>query len=58
MYWPKIQHVKNFNTDSVLMWRLILDEYSPNIEYIPGRKIFSPTIMNQGKNIVSATKTI
>ena len=27
-----------FNTDSVLWWRLILEEYRPDIEYIPGEK--------------------
>ena len=26
---------KNFNTDHVLWWRLILEEYSPDIKYIP-----------------------
>ena len=25
---------KNFNTDSVLWWRLILEKYNPEIEYI------------------------
>ena len=29
---------KNFNTDNVLRWRLILEEYSPEIEYISGKK--------------------
>ena len=27
---------KNFNTDRVLRWRLILKEYDPDIEYIKG----------------------
>ena len=27
---------KNFNTDCVLRWRIILEEYSLGIEYIPG----------------------
>ena len=26
----------NFNTDRVLRWRLIIEEYGPNIEYIKG----------------------
>ena len=29
---------KNFNTNSVLRWRLILEEYIPEIEYIPREK--------------------
>ena len=29
---------KNFNTDRVLQWILILEEYIPDIEYIPGEK--------------------
>ena len=29
---------KSFNTDRVLIWRLILKEYGPDIEYIIGEK--------------------
>ena len=29
---------KNFNTDRVLIWRLILEDYGPDIEYIKGEK--------------------
>ena len=29
---------KNFNTNRVLRWRLILEEYGPDIEYIKGEK--------------------
>ena len=29
---------KNFNTNRVLIWRLILEEYGPDIEYIKGEK--------------------
>ena len=34
---------KMFNTDRVLIWRLILEEYSPYIEYIQGDKIQQKT---------------
>ena len=30
--------MKNFNTDLVLWWIIILKEYIPEIEYIPGKK--------------------
>ena len=30
---------KNYNTDRVLRWRLILEEYDPNIKYIKGKKL-------------------
>ena len=29
---------KNFNTDRVMRWRLILEEYGPNLKYIQGEK--------------------
>ena len=29
---------KNFNTDRILRWRLILEEYGSDIEYIKGEK--------------------
>ena len=29
---------KNFNTDRVLWWRLILEKYGKDIEYIQGKK--------------------
>ena len=29
---------KNFNTDRVLRWRLILEEYGPDIKYIQGKE--------------------
>ena len=30
--------MEEFNTDRVLIWRLILKEYSPDIEYTKGEK--------------------
>ena len=30
--------MKNFNTDRMLCWRLILEEYGPDIDYILGEK--------------------
>ena len=30
--------MQNFNTYCVLLWRLVLEKYSPEIEYIPGEK--------------------
>ena len=29
---------KNFNTDRVMRWHLILEEYGPNLKYIQGKK--------------------
>ena len=29
---------KNFNTDRVIRWRLIIEEYGPNLKYIEGPK--------------------
>ena len=34
---------KNFSTDRVLRWMLIIEEYVPNIEYIKGEKTNSQT---------------
>ena len=31
----------NFSTDRVLIWRLILEYYGPDIKYIKGEKIYS-----------------
>ena len=28
----------SFNNDGVLIWRLILEQYAPNMEYIKGKK--------------------
>ena len=38
---------KNFNTDRVLRWRLILEEYSPVIEYIPVKKNIFADALNR-----------
>ena len=29
---------KQFNTERVMRWRLLLEEYSPQLEYLPGSK--------------------
>ena len=43
--------MKNFNTDRVLRWRLILEEYGPDIEYIPGeKKIVADVLSRLSKN--------
>ena len=34
---------KNFNTNNLLLWRLIPEKYIPYIEYIPGAKIYQQT---------------
>ena len=31
---------KNFNSDRVLRWRIILEDYGPYIEYIKGGKTY------------------
>ena len=32
----KSLHVRTLNTNRVLIWRLILEDYGPDIEYIKG----------------------
>ena len=55
---------KFFNTDHVLRWILILEDYSPDIEYIPGNKnIFAEalprlTINGIQKNTHESTYTM
>ena len=36
----------NFNTDRVLRWRLILEEYGPYIEYIQGGKYIVSDVLS------------
>ena len=38
---------KNFNTDIVLWWILILEEYGPDIDYIPGQKNIAADALSQ-----------
>ena len=37
---------KNFNTDRVLWWRLILEQYGPGIEYIRVTKNVSADVLS------------
>ena len=41
---------KNFNNNRVLRWRLILEEYSPDIDYIWGEKIIAADALYKLKN--------
>ena len=38
---------KNFNTNRVMRWRLIIEEYGPNIEYIEGPKNVVPNALSR-----------
>ena len=42
--------MKNFNTDHILRWRLILEECSLEIEYIPGEENIVPDVLSQLPN--------
>ena len=44
---------KNFNTDRVLQWRLVLEEYDPNIEYIQGAMNVAADALSQLPNNVN-----
>ena len=48
--------MKNFNTDRVLRWRLIL-EYGPDIEYIQGEKNTAADALSQLPNNVNQETT-
>ena len=48
--------MKNFNTDRVLRWKLIL-EYLPDIEYIQGEKNISKDALSQLPNKVNQETT-
>ena len=41
---------KNFNTHRVLRWRLILEEYSPGIDYIQGEKNIAADVLSRLSN--------
>ena len=41
---------KKFNNYCILRWRLILKEYSPDIEYIPGTKNIAADVLSQLTN--------
>ena len=38
LYWPQKSSYKNFNTEHVMRWRLLIEEFGPPIEYIKGPK--------------------
>ena len=42
---------KNFHTDRVLQWRLILEEYGPDIKYIQGEENRATDALSQLPNI-------
>ena len=41
---------KNFNTDRVLQWRLILEEYGPDMKYIQGEENIAADELSQLPN--------
>ena len=41
---------KKFNNDRVLRWRLVLEEYGPDIEYIQGAKNIAADALSQLTN--------
>ena len=50
IYRPYKSNIQNFNTDRVLWWRLILEEYGPDIKYILGEKNVSAYVPSQLTN--------
>ena len=46
----KILTCKKINTDRVLQWRLILEKYGPDMEYIPGKKNIATDTLSQLTN--------
>ena len=49
----KVLTSKNFNTDRVLRWRLILEEYGQDIEYIQGAKNIAADALSRLPNNVN-----
>jgi hypothetical protein len=43
----------NFTTNHVTCWWLIVEEYSPNIVYLPGKQISSPMLSLAYQNLMS-----
>ena len=41
---------KNFNSDIVLQWILLLESYGPDIKYIPGKKYIAVDALSQLSN--------
>ena len=48
---------KNFNTDRMLQWIIILEEYGPNIEYILGKKNIAADVIARLPNNVNQNTT-
>ena len=49
--------MQKFNTNRVLRWRLILEEYGPDIDYIPGAKNIAIYALSRLPNNVNQETT-